>query len=228
MAELIVALDLPTPMAASRLASRLAGKIGWVKVGLELFISGGPAMVHDLKEAGFKIFLDLKFYDIPHTVARAVVKAAETGANMLTLHCQGGAKMCLAAREALLGHDNPPLLLGVTVLTSFAVGEMPGISLPPEQFAELLALNARNFGLDGVVCSGLEVAGIKAACPDIVAVCPGIRPCGSDRGDQARVVTPASAVANGADFIVAGRPVLESPDPVKVVNEILHEMRGIN
>lgn len=228
MAELIIALDLPTPTAANKLAARLAGKIDWVKVGLELFISGGPAMVRDLKDAGFKIFLDLKFYDIPHTVARAVIEAAETGARMLTLHCQGGAKMCLAAREALMGHDNPPILLGVTVLTSFAFGEMPGISLPPGQFAELLALNARNFGLDGIVCSGLEVAGIKAACPNIIAVCPGIRPGGAARGDQARVVTPASAVANGADYIVVGRPVLENGDPVRAVDEILCEMRGIN
>ena len=228
MAELIIALDLPSRNKAEKFAALLVGKVAWLKVGLELFIWGGRDLVLDLKKAGFKIFLDLKFYDIPNTVAKAVLAAAEMGADMLTLHCQGGAKMCLAAREALLGLDNQPLLLGVTVLTSFSAGEMPGIDLMPEEFAAILARQARNFGLDGIVCSGLEAAAIKAANPDIVAVCPGIRPAGSASGDQARTATPARAVANGADYIVVGRPVLQSPDPVNTVNEILREMHDIN
>lgn len=226
MAQLVIALDLPSVAAARKMTTLLADSVKWFKIGLELFILGGPGLIAEIKSEGYKVFLDLKFYDIPRTVARAVAAAAAAGADMLTLHCQGGKKMCLAAREALADCENPPLLFGVTVLTSFAAGEMPGIACAPEEFAANLARSASGFGLDGVVCSGLEAARIKSANPSLLVLCPGIRPQGAPREDQARIVTPAQAAAHGADFLVVGRPVLASNNPLTAVKEILREMRN--
>ena len=228
MAQLIVALDLPRKDAALPLARDLQGLVPWCKVGMELFTLAGPGLLESLRTLGFKVFLDLKFYDITHTVGRAVKAAAAVGVDLLTLHCQGGGRMCREARAAVdgLAADSParPLLFGVTVLTSFAAGEMPGIAAAPADFAMNLAADAQGWGLDGVVCSGQEAARIKAASPDLLCLCPGIRPAGTAAGDQRRIMTPAKAVAAGADFLVVGRPILEAPSPAEAARRILAEM----
>lgn len=221
MASLIVALDLPNAPKAIAMAGRLKGIAPWVKVGLELFIASGPEILARLKNLGFRVFLDLKLYDIPNTVACAVRAAAAAGCDMLTLHLQGGARMCEAARIAA---GKNPLLLGVTALTSFGAGEMPGIALPPSEFAWKLAGLAAEWGLAGVVCSGFEVARIKSAFPGLLCVCPGIRPRKIADDDQRRALTPGEAVTAGADFIVVGRPILQAADPGLAAEEIIAAM----
>lgn len=226
--QLAVALDLPEKEKALALARQLRGTVPWCKVGMEMFTLSGPALLEELSGMGFRIFLDLKFYDIPNTVAQAVKAAAAVGVDMLTLHCQGGERMCRAAAEAadsLAGKS--PLLFGVTVLTSFASGEMPGIEAEPADFALRLARSAANWGLDGVVCSGHEAAAIKAACPSLRCLCPGIRPSGAAAGDQRRVMTPARAVAAGADYLVVGRPITAAPDPLEAARLITAEMSAL-
>lgn len=223
--QLAVALDLPEKKQALTLAQSLRGIAPWCKVGMELFTLAGPALLEELSGMGFSVFLDLKFYDIPNTVARAVKAAAASGVNMLTLHCQGGQRMCeaaVAAADSLPGAR--PLLFGVTVLTSFAPGEMPGITADPSEFALALARQAHAWGLDGVVCSGHEAAAVKAACPGLRRLCPGIRPAGADAGDQRRVMTPGMAVAAGADYLVVGRPITAAPDPREAARLIAEEM----
>lgn len=228
MAQLIVALDVPRQGIALELARELRGLVPWCKVGMELFTLAGPALLGQLREMGFRVFLDLKFYDIPHTVGQAVRAAAAVGVDLLTLHCQGGERMCREARTAVNSLDSAaqarPLLFGVTVLTSFAAGEMPGIHAAPADFSQELALNAQSWGLDGVVCSGQEAARIKAAAPALRCLCPGIRPAGSDAGDQHRIATPAAAVLAGADYLVVGRPILAAPSPAAAARQILDEM----
>lgn len=223
MTLLIVALDLPDAQKALAMASRLQGVAPWVKVGLELFIAAGPEIISRLKKLGFAVFLDLKLYDIPNTVAGAVRSAMGAGCDMLTLHLQGGARMCEAAVEASLGRDL--LLLGVTALTSFAPGEMPGIELSPGEFAWNLAAKAADWHLQGVVCSGFEAKRIKVAFPGLLCVCPGIRPQALGNDDQRRAMTPGEAVAAGADFIVVGRPILQAADPALAAAGIMESMR---
>ncbi len=223
--QLMVALDVPSREKSLALARTLAGTVPWCKVGMEMFTHAGPPLLEDLAALDYNIFLDLKFYDIPHTVAQAVKAASGVGVNMLTLHCQGGERMCRAAREAVGSLPGKgPLLFGVTVLTSFAQGEMPGISADLPDFARTLATKAQNWGLDGVVCSGHEAANIKAACPSLMCLCPGIRPSGSVADDQRRVMTPAQAVSAGADYLVVGRPIIAAPDPLMAAKQILAEM----
>jgi orotidine-5'-phosphate decarboxylase len=229
MATLIVALDLSEKDAALALAEKLLGVGGWTpwcKVGSELFTACGPPLLEFLNKLGYRIFLDLKFYDIPRTVAGAV-RAAAVYADMLTLHCQGGERMCRAARELLETSGRPdalPLLFGVTALTSFAAGEMPGVALTPSAFAVSLAAKARAWGLDGVVCAGAEVKRIKAANPGLACLCPGIRPRGFAADDQRRVMTPREAVQAGADFLVIGRPILSASDPAAALSGIVQEI----
>ena len=229
MPELIVALDLPDLEKALTMGRQLRGALGWCKVGLELYTLGGPRLVERLKEQGYHVFLDLKFYDIPHTVARAVAAAGVLGVDMLTLHCQGGQAMCRAAVDARDGAADAcsaPLLFGVTALTSFGAGEMPGVNTPPGIFAQDLAACAARWGLDGVVCSGREVKAIKEASPELRCLCPGIRPEGADAGDQRRTMTPAEAVLAGADYLVVGRPIIEAPSPAEAAAAIVEEMRA--
>lgn len=229
MSQLIIALDVPDREKALGISHELRGVLTWCKVGLELFTLGGPRLVERLKEQGFHVFLDLKFYDIPHTVARAVAAAVSLGVDLLTLHCQGGERMCCAALEARdkASHaSSTPLLFGVTALTSFGPGEMPGITAPPGIFARDLASAAATWGLDGVVCSGHEVHAIKAAAPAFRCLCPGIRPGGAATDDQRRTMTPAEAVVAGADYLVVGRPILEAPEPVHAAVALLEEMQA--
>jgi orotidine-5'-phosphate decarboxylase len=225
VAQLVLALDVPESDRALSLARELVDIAPWCKVGMELFTLAGPALLRELDMLGCKVFLDLKFYDIPHTVGQTVRAAAAAGANLLTLHCQGGERMCKAAREALADMAPRPLLFGVTALTSFAHGEMPGIDADPTDFALFLAERAFVWGLDGVVCSGLEVGPIKHNCPELLCLCPGIRPVGSEAGDQRRVVTPGEAVRAGADFLVVGRPIVRAASPRAATRRILQEMK---
>lgn len=213
MSELIIALDMADADKALKMAENFKGVANWLKIGLELFISAGPDLVEKLKKENFNIFLDLKFYDIPHTVAQAVKAAGSLGANMLTLHCQGGIRMCMDAKNAAaaLPCDQKLLLLGVTTLTSFAAGEMPGINLPLADYATGLACLAYDCGLSGVVCPAPKAAMIKERFPGLLTVCPGIRLQENSADDQRDVSLPQEAKA--ADFIVVGRPILQADNP---------------
>lgn len=229
MAELVVALDLPDAPAALDMAARLAGAVTWVKVGLELYTAQGPAVLTALKGMGFKVFLDLKFLDIPNTVRGAVRSAVAAGADMLNVHASGGARMMQAARQGLDEAAAPgaaPLLLAVTVLTSMDERDLPlGPGRTVTDLVLDLARATREAGLHGVVCSGFEARAVKAACgPEFVCLTPGIRPAGAD-DDQRRVVTPAMAVAAGADYLVAGRPITRAADPRAAALSLLEQMR---
>lgn len=227
MAELAVALDFPDAGRALEFSRIIEGRAAWVKVGLELFTAWGPSAVSELKGLGFKVFLDLKLMDIPNTVRGAVRAAAGLGCDMLTIHALGGERMMRAAVEgAELGAPgNPPLIVGVTVLTSMRSGDLPlsaGESI--EGLVADLAKRAKASGLDGVVSSPLEVAGIKAGLGgDFICVTPGIRPTVS-ADDQRRTATPAEAVKAGADVLVVGRPVTGSPTPRDDLLKILEQM----
>ncbi len=224
MSQLITAMDFARVEDLMDCARRLKGAVSWLKVGLEAFVLAGPDLPRRLGDMGFSVFLDLKYYDIPNTVAAAVKSAAGTGAKLLTIHTQGGEAMCRAAADAAKECGaSRPLIFGVTCLTSFADGQMPGVALPVRDFARSLARSAMDWGLDGVVCSGQEAAFVKQET-SLLALCPGIRPAGADANDQARVVTPAMAVAAGADFLVVGRPITRATDPAAACAAITREM----
>lgn len=230
MAELVIALDKPTANEALAVATTLAGSGCWMKVGLELYTASGPSIIAALRDLGLKVFLDLKFHDIPNTVRGAVRSAARTGADMVNIHLLGGERMARAAVEGIVdgaqaGHK--PILLGVTVLTSTAEGELPGYSGTISALAAQLAAAGMQWGLDGVVCSGYEVESIKERCgAAYLCLTPGIRPGGGGGDDQRRVMTPAQAVRAGADYLVVGRPVTGAPDPAQAVRDILADMAG--
>ncbi|WP_194295845.1 orotidine-5'-phosphate decarboxylase [Alloalcanivorax profundimaris] len=224
---IIVALDYAEPEAALAMAGRLDPARVRVKVGKELFTRGGPAVVEALRERGFQVFLDLKFHDIPNTVAGAVRAAADLGVWMVNVHASGGGRMMDAAREALAGHAAPPRLIAVTVLTSQTDDDLREIGLrdgAEEQVRRLAALT-RAHGLDGVVCSAREAAMLRELCgPDFDLVTPGIRPAGSAGDDQRRVVTPVQARGLGVSHMVIGRPITRAPNPTAVVDDILQSL----
>lgn len=224
---IIVALDYPDAEQALAMAERLDPARVRVKVGKELFTRAGPAVVAGLRERGFQVFLDLKFHDIPNTVAGAVRAAAEMGVWMVNVHACGGSRMMRAAREALRDLEAPPLLIGVTVLTSQDADDLAeiGLAVEPEEQVRRLARLSRESGLDGVVCSAREAAMLREFCgPDFKLVTPGIRPAGSAGDDQRRVVTPADAQRLGVDYMVIGRPITRAPDPTAAVGDILHTL----
>lgn len=224
MAELVVALDLPDAIPALDLAGKLLPVTPWMKVGLELFTIEGPQIVRELKKMGCKVFLDLKFHDIPNTVRGAVCSALCEGVDICNIHLAGGEAMSRAAVEEMnearsLGHKG--LLLGVTVLTSTPDTDGNLSALVLER-----AVSAKSWGLDGVVCSALEAAAIKQACgAEFICLCPGIRPVGYYDGgakdDQSRIMTPPEAVRQGADFLVVGRPITRAADPAATAAEIV-------
>ena len=225
--RICIALDFPTRRDVLAMAERLSGRVGWVKVGLEAFVAEGPALVADVARAsGARVFLDLKFHDIPATVAGAVASAARSGAAMMNVHASGGRAMLEAAVQAAR-RAGVPKIIAVTVLTSIdakALADLP-MAGQPEAIARRLSILAKECGLDGVVCSATDVSGIRAACgPDFFTVVPGIRPAGSEMGDQKRVATPARAVAAGADVLVIGRPVTAAPDLDAALEAILAEV----
>lgn len=225
--RLIVALDVPNGTAAIDLVDRLDGACKWFKIGLELFIAAGPGIVERLRGHGCSIFLDLKFHDIPNTVAGAVRSAAGLGAQMMTVHASGGLEMLKAARAALEGIANPPELLAVTVLTSMNASQLKSIGVedsPAEQVSRL-AEAGLDAGFRGFVCSPHEVATLRARTgPEGVLVVPGIRPAGAELGDQQRIATPAEALRLGASFLVVGRPITQAADPARAAKDILLEM----
>ena len=224
--RLIVALDFPDQQTALEFvdSAGLSPEICKLKVGFELFVAAGPALVKTLVARGYDVFLDLKFHDIPNTVAGACRSAAELGVWMINVHASGGDKMMTAAREALQAYENPPKLIGVTVLTSMDQAQLQktGVAVeePQVQVRHLAELTSES-GLDGVVCSAQEAVLLKQQFgAEFLLVTPGIRPQGSAQGDQSRVMTPEQAAEAGIDYIVVGRPVTQAEDPLAVVQQI--------
>jgi orotidine-5'-phosphate decarboxylase len=225
--RIIVALDFDDADLARQLAGRLEPDRCRVKIGKELFLRGGPALVRELGERGYDVFLDLKFHDIPNTVAGACRAAADLGVWMLNVHALGGGEMLQAARRAVDESEKPPLLIGVTVLTSHssATLEQIGLQGTPEQAALRLASLTRDCGLDGVVCSAREAPALRESLgADFRLVTPGIRPQGAESGDQTRVMTPSRAIRAGADYLVIGRPITRAPDPLAALAAIEAEL----
>ncbi len=231
---IIVALDVPTAAQALELAQALAPVVGAVKVGKELFVSAGPEIVRRLRATGVAVFLDLKFHDIPNTTAAAVAAATRLDVQMLTLHTSGGLAMMRAAEEAALAtarelRREPPLVLGVTVLTSMddadlaAVGTLGGTTTQVERLAKL----ADAAGLRGLVCSPQELGLLRRVLPQTLQlVTPGIRPASAAVGDQKRTMTPDAALQAGADWLVIGRPITSAPDPRAAAEEILSSLQA--
>jgi orotidine-5'-phosphate decarboxylase len=225
--RLIVALDVPGESDATALVERLAGRVGMFKVGSQLFTAAGPAFIRELAARGEKVFLDLKYHDIPNTVAAAVSAASRLGVSLLTVHALGGQTMMEAAVGALpaLGER----LLAVTILTSHDAASLGTVGLEPEVAPNVqrLVRLARAARVDGVVASPHEVALIRQLCGrDFLVVTPGIRPAGARAGDQARPATPATALAAGADYLVVGRPITEAQDPAAAADAIVREMEA--
>lgn len=228
--RVIVALDYANPADALNFVERLEPGTCRLKVGKELFTRGGPQLVEKLVTAGYPVFLDLKFHDIPNTVAGACRAAADLGVWMMNVHASGGRRMMEAAREAVEASGSErPLLIAVTVLTSMAEADLQEIGItvsPAEQVSRLAALTAAS-GLDGVVCSPLEVAQLRAdQGDDFLLVTPGVRPAGGEVGDQRRIMTPGDAVAAGSSYLVVGRPVTQAPDPLQALAAINQEVAG--
>lgn len=224
--RVIVALDVPHSVRALALVERLDGLIQWFKIGLELYLAEGNSIVEAIRSRGYSVFLDLKLYDIPNTVAGAIRSASMAGASMLTIHAGGGPAMMAAAVDAAAGLDSAPTLLGVTVLTSMDITQLQAVGVmdaPAEQVLRL-ARTGWDSGIRGFVASALEVAAMRRAFPDATLVIPGIRPAGATVGDQKRVATPAAAMDAGADYLVIGRPITQAPDPAEAAASILSEL----
>ncbi len=218
--KIIVALDVPDRVAAEAVMDDLAGLATWCKIGMQLFTSEGPELVRAAQERGFRVFLDLKFHDIPNTVGSGVASAAALGVDMLTIHLAGGPEMIRCAVEAA----GDVCVLGVTVLTSSTATTLAavGISHEPADWVPLLARVGAEHGIGGIVCSPLEIGAVRAVVgPKVKIVTPGVRPVGADFGDQKRVLTPASALAAGADYLVIGRPILAAADRRAAFSAIL-------
>ena len=225
--RLVVALDVPTPEEAAALVERLAGVVGMFKVGSQLFGAAGPELVRALVARGEKVFLDLKYHDIPNTVAGAVSAACRLGVSLVDVHALGGRAMMEAAAGAMPAMGTR--LLAVTVLTSHDVGSLAEVGLADDvtSLVRRLALLAYAAEVDGVVASPQEVPLIREACgKDFLVVTPGIRPAGARADEQARAATPAAALKAGADLLVVGRPIIEAADPAASARAILREMEG--
>lgn len=235
MNPLLVALDVDTAAEARQLAAELRGAVGGFKIGNQLFTSVGPSIVEELVGRGDRVFLDLKFHDIPNTVAGAVRAAARLGVWMLNVHAAGGSDMLRAARaaaddEAARLSRPPTLVIAVTILTSLnetkltEIGFTGSMAAHVKRFAEL----ARATGLDGVVASPLEISMVRTVCgSDFVIVTPGIRDTGGDRGDQARTATAAEALANGASYVVVGRPITAAANPRTAAERLLADCHAV-
>ncbi|MDY2777594.1 MAG: orotidine-5'-phosphate decarboxylase [Collinsella sp.] len=228
--RIIVAIDCGRDRALE-LADALSGHAVWLKVGMTLFYAEGPSIVQEFKCRGFKVFLDLKFHDIPHQVRGAARSAALAGADLMSVHGLGSGAMLAACREgaeesAQVRGDRPQLV-AITVLTSMSQDSLAeiGVDLPVEDEAARLASLARDNGIDGVVCSPREASAMRALVgPDGLVVTPGVRPAGAELGDQTRVATPSSAINSGASHIVVGRPITGADDPVAAFEAIVHEL----
>ncbi|HZP25313.1 MAG TPA: orotidine-5'-phosphate decarboxylase [Terriglobales bacterium] len=227
--RLIVALDVPGAAQARQVVQSLGDTVTTYKVGKQLFVAAGPEFVRELVAQGRKVFLDLKFHDIPNTVAAAVRSAAELGVSMMTVHASGGSKMLKAAAEAAAQAPGKPLVLAVTVLTSFAEADLQEIGVSGNVLSQVLRMGAlaRTAGCGGLVASALEARELRRELGEGFAiVTPGVRPAGADVGDQARVITPGEAIRAGATHLVVGRPILAASDPANAARQILAEMEG--
>lgn len=226
---IIAALDVPDAASALELAEQLAPVVGAFKIGKELFVAEGPDIVRRVRDTGAAVFLDLKFHDIPNTVAKAVASAARLNVQMLTVHASGGTEMLRAAQAAADDAENTPLILGVTVLTSMNEADLTeiGIQKNPAQQVQHLATLATAAGLKGLVCSPKEITPLRAILsPETQLITPGIRPAGTDTGDQKRVLTPSQAIEAGASWLVIGRPICAAENPRAATEAILDSLAG--
>lgn len=227
--RIIIALDFKDEASTLALVEQLEPALCRLKVGKELFVRCGPTLVKKLIDKGFDVFLDLKFHDIPNTVAAACQAAADMGVWMVNVHASGGRKMMQYARQAIDKCEHQPLLIGVTILTSLSRQDIAevGLDIEPAEQVQRLASLAQDSGLDGVVCSPLEVAMLKQSLgQDFYLVTPGVRPAGSAIGDQQRIMTPLQALNAGSDYLVIGRPVTAAADPVTALKAIIDECSG--
>lgn len=225
--KLIVALDFSTAEQALEFIKPLSPQLCKLKVGFELFVAVGPDFVKGLVDKGYDVFLDLKFHDIPNTVAAACQSAANLGVWMMNVHASGGDKMMTAAKQALADINSNTKLIAVTVLTSMDQAQLASTNVQgsPQDQVKHLAQLAKQSSLDGIVCSAQEAEMLRVLLGDgFLLVTPGIRPIGSDQGDQSRVMTPADANKAGVSYIVVGRPITQSSDPVAVIEQINRDM----
>lgn len=225
--SLIVALDVSKAADAQRIVRQVGRLAGFYKVGKQLFTAEGPQVVRDLVGSGHRVFLDLKYHDIPNTVGKAVAEACRLGVSMLNVHASGGSRMLKAAVEAASSSANKPLLLAVTVLTSLNDEDMQEIGIAGRTLDQVLRMAnlARDCGCGGVVASPREIRQLRQAMgTGFAIVTPGVRPAGSDKGDQERSATPAEAISAGASHIVVGRPITAAPDPAEAARRILDEI----
>ena len=225
--RLIVALDVAGATQARQIVQAIGDAATTYKVGKQLFTAEGPQVVRDLVASGRKVFLDLKYHDIPNTVAAAVRTAAELGVSMLTVHASGGSKMLKAAVEAASQSPTKPMVLAVTVLTSLSDSDLQELGIAGNVLSQVLRLGAlaRAAGCGGLVASAQEARELRKALGEGFAiVTPGVRPAGASAGDQVRVVTPKDAIAAGVTYLVVGRPILEAPDPAKATRQIADEI----
>jgi orotidine-5'-phosphate decarboxylase len=228
---IVVALDYADAASARAFVARINPKLCRLKVGKELFVTAGPAFVEELVGQGFSVFLDLKFHDIPNTVAQACKSAARLGVWMINVHASGGPRMLSAAREAIETSSNPrPLLIAVTVLTSMGEEELKtiGVDASAEQQVLRLAALTHTAGLDGVVCSAREAPALRSQFgAGFKLITPGIRPLWAATGDQSRVLTPSQATAAGSDYLVIGRPITQAEDPLAALQSITQEIDSV-
>ncbi|QSX31712.1 orotidine-5'-phosphate decarboxylase [Shewanella cyperi] len=228
---ILVALDFDDRNAALQLVDKLDPAMCRLKVGKEMFTLFGPELVRDFQGRGFELFLDLKFHDIPNTVAKAVAAAAELGVWMVNVHAGGGLAMMEAARRALEPYgEQAPWLIAVTVLTSMSDDDLKllGINVPAAEHVKRLAGLTKQAGLDGVVCSAQEATMLKQQLgQEFKLITPGIRPAGSDAGDQHRIMTPAKALEAGSDYLVIGRPITKAADPLQALKDIHASIQGL-
>jgi len=226
---IFVALDVPTRDAALKLAELVRPHVGGFKVGLEFISAEGPDGIRTIVALGLPVFADVKFHDIPNTVAGAVKALAPSGATMINLHTSGGAAMMEAAAAAAAGFSPRPKILGVTVLTSLEQSDLAGMGIsgtPLDQVVRLARL-AQKSGLDGIICSPQEISAVRDACgADFLIVTPGVRPAGTALDDQRRVTTPVRALQAGADYLVIGRPITAASDPAEAAREIAADLSG--
>ncbi|MFM8757981.1 MAG: orotidine-5'-phosphate decarboxylase [Methylophilaceae bacterium] len=223
-AKIVIALDFAYAKPALEFVQQIDPKLCRVKVGKELFTAAGPQLIEQLVKRDFSVFLDLKFHDIPNTVAKACEAASRLGVWMLNVHASGGLAMMQAAREGVNKSGHDPLLIAVTVLTSMAEAELAQVGVQGTllDHVKRLALLTQQAGLDGVVCSAQEASMLRAACgPDFCLVTPGIRPADAAKDDQTRIVTPTQALSLGASYLVIGRPITQAANPLQALEQII-------
>ena len=227
--DLILVLDLPTRDAMKDVLHQVGSSVRWVKIGLQMFTRYGPDLVKEVADMGYRVFLDLKLHDIPNTVAKSVESLSALPISMLTLHTSGGSEMLQWANKARLATKPDLLLLGVTVLTSMDETSLQETGINSTASDQVLRLGqlAKNSGIEGLVCSPHEISLLRDTLgSSIQIVTPGIRPAGSNAGDQKRIMTPAEAANNGANYIVVGRPILQASDPAEAANLILADLES--